>query len=59
MYTWKFKIPTNKFCKRCNQRIFHSDVKGYPYVCYNCDQNMFSFETYKKSKNKLVREKKI
>ena len=50
MYTWKFKIPTNKFCKRCNQRIFHSDVKGYPYVCYNCDQNMFSFETYKKIK---------
>ena len=51
MYTGIFRIPTNRFCFRCGHRVFHSDVKGYPYVCQNCDENMFSFETYKK-KNK-------
>lgn len=51
MYTGIIRIPTNRFCFRCGHRVFHSDVKGYPYVCHNCDENMFSFETYKK-KNK-------
>lgn len=33
MYTGKFRIPTNRFCFKCHHRVFHSDVKGYPYVC--------------------------
>ena len=41
MYTGKFRIPTNRFCFKCHHRIFHSDVKGYPYMCphwkYFCD----------------------
>lgn len=45
MYTGKFRIPTNRFCFKCHHRIFHSDVKGYPYVCPHCDENMYRFET--------------
>lgn len=48
MYTGKFRIPTNRFCFRCSSRVYHSDVKGYPYVCHKCDENMYAFETYKK-----------
>ena len=48
MHTGKFRIPTNRFCFRCHSRVYHSDVKGYPYVCHECDENMYSFETYKK-----------
>lgn len=48
MYTGKLRIPTNRFCFRCGSRVYHSDVKGYPYVCHECDENMYTFETYKK-----------
>ena len=41
MYTGKFRIPTNRFCFKCHHRIFHSDVKGYPYMCPHCDENMY------------------
>ena len=48
MYTGKLRIPTNRFCFRCNSRVYYSDVKGYSYVCHECDENMCEFETYKK-----------
>lgn len=55
MYTGKFRIPTNRFCFKCHHRIFHSDVKGYPYVCPHCDENMYRFETYtKREKSRYV-----
>lgn len=46
MYTGKFRIPTNRFCFKCHHRVFHSDVKDYPYVCPHCDENKYRFETY-------------
>ena len=36
---------TNRVCCRCGNPIYVSDVEGYPYVCYHCDENMFTFET--------------
>ena len=48
MYTGILRIPTNRFCFRCHSRVYHSDVPGYPYVCNECEENMFNFETYKK-----------
>ena len=63
MYTGKLRMPTNRFCFRCGSRVYHSDVKGYPYVCHKCDENMYAFETYKKKDkdtyvNPMVRIKK-
>lgn len=55
MYTGFLRIPTNRFCFRCHHRVYHSDVKSYPYVCPYCEENMFTFETYKKNeKNTYV-----
>lgn len=53
MYIGKFRIPTNRFCFKCHHRVFHSDVKGYPYVCPHCDENMYRFETYTKREKPL------
>lgn len=36
---------TNRVCFVCGNPVYKSDVDGYPYVCYHCDENMFTFET--------------
>jgi len=41
---------TNKRCKRCNSFVYKEIdkdlLKIYPYVCLNCNENMFNFEVY-------------
>lgn len=34
-----------RVCRRCGNLVYKSDVEGYPYVCYHCDENMYTFET--------------
>ena len=34
-----------RVCLRCGNLVYKSDVEGYPYVCYHCDENMYTFET--------------
>lgn len=31
-------------CKNCGLKLSKSDVKGYPYVCYLCDENFYEIE---------------
>ena len=38
-------------CNRCNNQVLISDIKDYPYLCLECDENLFEFETYKDIKN--------
>jgi len=36
---------TDCVCKRCgNETVVKEDASDYPYYCYSCDQNMYSFE---------------
>lgn len=43
---------TNLRCRRCGRPILkETNVEGYPYQCLNCDENMFSFETYEAADN--------
>ena len=44
----RISLPTNKYCRRCGCRVYTSDIKGYKYLCKNCDENMYSFEVCKK-----------
>jgi len=46
----KIKVPARRFCNRCGSRVYHSDVRGYPFVCFTCDENMYKFETHHKRK---------
>ena len=42
------------YCKRCNHRVKRETHKGlrkeYKYYCPHCNENMYTFETYKKKK---------
>ena len=50
MYTGKFRIPTNRFCFKCHHRVFHSDVKDYPYVCPHCDEICIALKHIRKER---------
>ena len=34
-------------CNRCDAPVLKSEVKGYKYQCVFCDEDLYSFETYK------------
>lgn len=31
-------------CPRCGRKLSPSDVEGYSFVCYRCDENFYDFE---------------
>lgn len=35
---------TNKKCPKCGEQLNKSDVKGYDYVCLECDENFYKGE---------------
>lgn len=37
-------FKTNKKCNKCNHDLYKSDLKGYDYVCFNCQENFYKFE---------------
>lgn len=39
------KYGTNKKCAKCGKQLLISDLKQYKYLCLNCDENFYSFET--------------
>ena len=39
-----FRESTGQSCKRCGAPLFVSDVKGYTYQCFDCDEDFYSFE---------------
>src|SRR5699024_8253264 len=41
------EFGVDRKCNRCNNQVLISDMKGYPYLCFECDENLFEVETYK------------
>lgn len=41
------------FCNRCDGQVFNKGVstKEYSYYCPNCDEDLYSFETYTRCYN--------
>lgn len=35
---------TNAICPHCSHFLYTSDIKGYPLLCKNCNENMYMFE---------------
>ena len=46
---YKLKDKTNKDCPKCNSKLYNEIIKeiDYPYVCLDCDENFYNFETEK------------
>src|SRR5699024_620254 len=38
-------VINNKICRRCNSKLKPSDLEDYEYVCFECDENFYEFET--------------
>src|SRR5699024_4713768 len=41
------EFGVDRKCNRCTNQVLISDMKGYPYLCFECDENLFEVETYK------------
>ena len=41
----RYKVA--RYCRNCYKRLKISDIMGYSYVCLNCDENFYDFETLK------------
>ena len=39
------KYATNKHCIKCGNKLLESDLKEYEYLCLECDENFYEFET--------------
>ena len=38
-------VINSKICRRCNGKLEPSDLEDYEYVCFECDENFYEFET--------------
>ena len=43
-------VINDKICRRCNSKLKPSDLEDYEYVCFECDENFYEFETKDKPK---------
>ena len=41
----------NKVCNRCGCRVWKSYNPEYKYQCFNCDEDLYSFEVRQRGKN--------
>lgn len=37
-------LKTNLICRNCGKPLYTSDVEGYPFVCFECDENYYGIE---------------
>ncbi len=50
---------TNKNCIKCGNQLLVSDLKEYKYLCLECDENFYEFETMDNEKTKKFDKDKI
>ena len=39
------KFGTSRVCTRCKSQVLLSDLPNYDYLCFECDENLYDFET--------------
>lgn len=35
-----------RYCNRCDSKVSESDLDEYSYQCFECDEDLYEFETY-------------
>lgn len=41
-------MKTRKFCPHCGRPLLKSQIKGYSFQCFACDEDFYRFEVYGK-----------
>ncbi|MDR1716482.1 MAG: hypothetical protein LBS20_11625 [Prevotella sp.] len=41
-------MKTRRFCPHCGRPVIKSQIKGYAFQCYGCDEDFYPFEVYRK-----------
>ena len=39
------KFGASRVCTRCKNQVLCSDLPNYNYLCFECDENLYTFET--------------
>jgi hypothetical protein len=39
-------VKEKRRCKKCNAVVFPSELPEYTYECFDCDEDLYEFETY-------------
>lgn len=37
-----------KYCNRCDSEVAGSELEEYSYQCFECDEDLYAFETHSK-----------
>lgn len=45
----KWYENTDMICRRCKMPVYQSDIEGYVYQCFTCDEDLVSFEVEEQS----------
>ena len=43
-YEGRWYENTDMICRRCGSPVYESDISGYSYQCFQCDEDLYSFE---------------
>lgn len=48
-FIYEGPLKTNYICNKCGNQsiVIEENIEDYPFYCYKCDENMYSFETNK------------
>jgi transcriptional regulator NrdR family protein len=49
-------MKTRKFCPKCGRPLLKSQVKGYAFQCFACDEDFYRFEVYRLKDLPVVRK---
>lgn len=49
-------MKTRRFCPKCGRPVLKSNIKGYAFQCYRCDEDFYRFEVLTTQQIEQVRE---
>ena len=49
-------MKTRRFCPHCGRPLLKSQIKGYTFQCFCCDEDFCKFEVYRKKHLRIVKK---
>lgn len=48
-------MKTRRFCPKCGRPLLKSQIKGYAFQCFSCDEDFCKFEVLRKKNMEFIR----